>query len=53
MGLKEGTMGDRSPKSKRRDDQQKHAAKASDAAAAKAKQDGQSRPPVPGQKGKT
>ena len=45
-------MGDKSPKSKQRDQRQKDAAKASDAAVAKAKQDAQSRAPVPGQKGK-
>jgi hypothetical protein len=46
-------MGDRSPKSKQRSDQQKNAAKANDTAAAKSKQDGQSRAPtkIPG-KGK-
>ena len=38
-------MGDKSPKSKQRSDQQKNAAKASDAAAAKVKQDSQSHAP--------
>ena len=41
-------MGDKSPKSKQRDQQQKLSAKTSDAAAAKAKQDAQSRAPLPG-----
>ena len=46
-------MGDRSPKSKQRSDQQKSAAKATDDAAAKSKQDGQSRAPkIPGKGGK-
>jgi hypothetical protein len=45
-------MGDKSPKSKQRDRRQKDAAKASDTAAAKAKQDAQSHAPVPGQKAK-
>ena len=48
----EAIMGDRSPKSKQRDQRQKNAAKASDDAAAKQKQDAQSRAPLPGQKGK-
>jgi hypothetical protein len=43
----EATMGDRSPKSKQRDQKQKDAAKANDAAAAKSKQDAQSRMPLP------
>ena len=45
-------MGDRSPKSKQRDQQQKNAAKATDSAAAQSKQAGQSRAPLPAQKGK-
>lgn len=45
-------MGDKSPKSKQRSDQQKKAASAEGAAAARSKQDGQSRAPkIPG-KGK-
>ena len=40
-------MGDRSPKSKQRDQKQKDVAKAGDAAAAKSKQDAQSRAPLP------
>ena len=43
----EVNMGDRSPKSKQRDQKQKDTAKATDAAAAKSKQDGQSRAPLP------
>ena len=43
----EANMGDRSPKSKHRDQKQKDTAKASDAAAAKSKQDAQSRAPLP------
>lgn len=39
-------MGDRSPKSKQRDQKQKNAAKVLDAAAAKAKQDKQSHAPL-------
>jgi hypothetical protein len=39
----EAMMGDRSPKSKQRDQKQRDAAKASDTAAAKSKQDAQSR----------
>ena len=39
-------MGDRSPKSKQRDQKQKNVAKASDVAVAKSKQDGQSRAPL-------
>ena len=51
--VREATMGDRSPKSKQRDQQQKTAAKASGSAAAQSKQAAQSRAPVlPGQKGK-
>lgn len=47
-------MGDRSPKSKERGQKQKIAAKAAGAAAAKAKQDVQSRAPaIPGQKART
>jgi hypothetical protein len=42
----EANMGDRSPKSKQRDQKQKAVAKASDAAAAKSKQDAQSRAPL-------
>ena len=45
-------MGDRSPKSKQRDQKQKNTAKASDAAAAKSKQDGQSRAPLSNVKGR-
>jgi hypothetical protein len=48
----EATMGDRSPKSKQRDQKQKNAAKATDAAAARSKQDAQSHAPLPNQKGK-
>ena len=43
----EANMGDRSPKSKQRDQKQKDVAKATDVAAAKSKQDGQSRAPLP------
>ena len=43
----EGDMGDRSPKSKQRDQKQKDVAKASGAAAAKSKQDAHSRAPLP------
>ena len=39
-------MGDRSPKSKHRDQKQKDVAKVSDAVAAKSKQDGQSHAPT-------
>jgi uncharacterized protein YheU (UPF0270 family) len=42
----EDNMGDRSPKSKQRDQKQRDVAKASDAAAAKSKQDAQSRAPL-------
>ena len=42
----EANMGDRSPKSKQRDQKQKNVAKASDAAVAKSKQEGQSRAPL-------
>jgi len=45
-------MGDKSPKSKLRDQKQKDIAKATGAAAAKSKQDAQSHAPVPGAKGK-
>jgi hypothetical protein len=45
-------MGASSPKSKQRDPQQKNAAKASDAAAAKSKQAGQSHAPLPKPSGK-
>lgn len=48
----EVSMGDKSPKSKQRDQQQKNAAKATGAAAAKSKQDAQSRAPLPNAKGK-
>jgi hypothetical protein len=41
-------MGDRSPKSKQRDQKQKDFAKATGAAEAKSKQDKQSRAPLPG-----
>jgi hypothetical protein len=45
-------MGDKSPKSKQRDQRQKNAVKAGDAVAAKSKQDSQNRAPqIPG-KGK-
>jgi uncharacterized protein YheU (UPF0270 family) len=43
----EANMGDRSPKSKQRDQKQKDVAKASGAAAAKSKQDSQSHAPPP------
>jgi len=46
----EANMGDRSPKSKQRDQKQKDVAKASDAAAAKSKQNAQSRAPLPNAK---
>ena len=46
-------MGDKSPKSKHRDQQQKDAAKASGAAAVNAKQAAHSHAPLPGSKGKT
>jgi hypothetical protein len=39
----EGAVGDKSPKSKERDQKQKHAAKAESAAQARSKQDTQSR----------
>jgi hypothetical protein len=45
-------MGDRSPKSKDRDQKQKDLAKAGRAAAAKSKQDSQSRVPPAAAKGK-
>jgi len=45
-------MGDRSPKSKRRDQKQKETAKAGHAAEAKSKQDSQRRAPQPAAKGK-
>ena len=45
-------MGDRSPKSKQRDQKQKTAAKAGDAAVAKSKQDSQSHAPTLPLKGK-
>jgi uncharacterized protein YheU (UPF0270 family) len=48
----EANMGDRSPTSKQRDQKQKDVAKASDAAAAKSKQDAQSRAPLPNLKGR-
>ena len=48
----EANMGDRSPKSKQRDQKQKDVAKASDAAAARSKQDAQSRAPLPNLKGR-
>ena len=45
----EGHVGDRSPKSKERDQKQKNAAKAESAAQARSKQDGQSQAPqIPG-----
>ncbi len=46
-------MGDKSPKSKQRTHQQKDAAKAHDTAAAKVKQDSQSRAPKTPGKGKS
>jgi hypothetical protein len=48
----EVTMGDKSLKSKQRDQKQKDAAKAGSAAAAKSKQDSYTRPPQPVAKGK-
>ena len=48
----EANMGDRSPKSKQREQKQKDVAKASDAAAAKSKQDAQSRAPLSNLKGR-
>jgi uncharacterized protein YheU (UPF0270 family) len=48
----EANMGDRSPKSKQRDQKQKDVAKAGDAAAAKSKQDAQSRAPLSNLKGR-
>jgi hypothetical protein len=48
----EATMGDKSLKSKQRDQKQKDAAKAGSAAAAKSKQDSYTRPPQPVAKGK-
>jgi uncharacterized protein len=48
----ETIMGDRSPKSKQRDQKQKDTARATDAAAAKTKQDSQSRTPLPNVKGR-
>jgi uncharacterized protein YheU (UPF0270 family) len=48
----EAIMGDKSPKSKQRDQQQKDAAKVSGAVTAKAKQDSQSRAPLPQSKGR-
>ena len=45
-------MGDKSPKSKQRSHQQKNAAKAEGAAAAKFKQDSQSRAPKTPEKGR-
>lgn len=45
-------MGDKSPKAKQRSDQQKNAAKQGSAAAAKFKQDSQSRAPQTPGKGK-
>jgi uncharacterized protein YheU (UPF0270 family) len=49
---REANMGDKSPKSKQRDQKQKDVAKASGAAAAKSKQDSQSRAPLPNLKHK-
>jgi len=46
-------MGDKSPKSKQRSDQQKNAAKAQSASTAKFKQDSQSRAPKSPGKGKS
>lgn len=48
----EANMGDKSPKAKQRDQKQKGIAKASDASAAKSKQDAQSRAPLPNLKGR-
>jgi len=45
-------MGDRSPKSKQRDQKQKGVSKAADAAEAKSKQDGLSRAPLSAAKGR-
>ncbi len=45
-------MGDKSPKSRQRGQQQKDTARARDATAAKSKQDGQSRNPLTAGKGK-
>lgn len=46
-------MGDKSPKSKQRDQKQKDVAKAQEAARAKSKQDGFGQPAAPTSKGKT
>jgi hypothetical protein len=48
----EVTMGDKSLKSKQRDQKQKDAVKAGSVAAAKSKQDSYTRPPQPAAKGK-
>jgi hypothetical protein len=48
----EAVMGDKSLKSKQRDQKQKAAAKVGNTAAAKSKQDSYSRPPAPIGKGK-
>jgi hypothetical protein len=48
----EAAMGDKSLKSKQRDQKQKDAAKAGSAATAKSKQDSFTRPPQPVAKGK-
>ena len=45
-------MGDKSPKSKQRDQKQKSTARADDAASARAKQAGQSHAPSPAAKGR-
>jgi len=47
----EGHVGDRSPKSKERDQKQENAAKAENAAQARSKQDGQSRAPADSREG--
>lgn len=47
-----GPMGDKSPKSKQRDQKQKDVAKAQDAARAKSKQDAFGQPAAPTVKGK-
>jgi hypothetical protein len=48
----EAPVGDKSPKSKQRDQKQKDAAKAGSAAAAKSKQLSNSQPQTPGEKGR-
>ena len=46
VAREEKTMGDRSPKSKQRDQKQKDVARSATAAAAKSKQDGQAQQPA-------